>query len=96
MKTTRIVGTLAIALAMSALGAAASAQGGDIYSRLMQMREMDRNKDGMISKEEFLAMISKAWDMHVAERKIGGKMTPEQLRELEKVLGRSLGAASLH
>lgn len=83
---------LALALALAA-GSGAALAGGDIYSRLMEMRAMDRNQDGMVSKEEFLAMIAKAWDMHAQEHKVrGAKMTPEQLKELEKILGRSLGA----
>jgi ABC-type enterochelin transport system ATPase subunit len=46
----------------------------------------------MVSKEEFIAMVSKLWDMHSGEMKIkGGKMTLDQVKELEKILGRSLG-----
>ena len=83
---------LALALALAA-GSGAALADGDIYSRLMEMRAMDRNQDGMVSKEEFLAMIAKAWDMHAQAHKVrSAKMTPEQLKELEKVLGRSLGA----
>lgn len=83
---------LAVALALAGTSAVALAEG-DIYSRLMEMRAMDRNHDGMVSKEEFLAMIAKAWDMHAQEMKVrNGKLTPEQLKELEKVLGRTLGA----
>jgi hypothetical protein len=79
-----------LALPLAAVGSSALAQG-DIYSRLFDMREMDRNKDGMVSKEEFLAMVAKAWDMRAADQKIkGGKMTPEQIKELEKLLGRTL------
>ena len=38
-------------------------------------------------------MVAKAWDMHAQENKArNGKLNPEQLKELEKVLGRSLGA----
>lgn len=83
--------TVALALATCADIALAN---GDIYSRLFEMRQMDRNNDGMVSKEEFLAMVAKAWDMKAAEMKVKGRMSPEQLRELEKILGRSLGAPS--
>ena len=83
---------LAVALALAAGSGAALAEG-DIYSRLMEMQAMDRNHDGMVSKDEFLAMIAKAWDMHAQEMKVrNGKLNPEQLKELEKVLGRTLGA----
>lgn len=87
-----ILRPLALALALAAGGGAAFADG-DIYSRLMEMRAMDRNQDGMVSKEEFLAMIAKAWDMHAQENQLrNGKLTPEQLKQLERVLGRTLGA----
>ena len=33
-----------------------------IYWRLFEMRQMDRDKDGMVSKDEFLAMVAKLWD----------------------------------
>lgn len=91
MNLTTLVRGATVALALTTCGGAASAQG-DIYSRLFEMRQMDRNKDGMVSKEEYLAMVAKAWDMKAAELKVKGRMSPEQLRELEKVLGRSAGA----
>ena len=81
-------------LAFAAVASPAFAQG-DIYSRLMEMREMDANKDGMISKQEFLDMISKAWDMKLEEMKVHtDTLSPEHLKELEKTLGRVLSAQS--
>jgi hypothetical protein len=81
---------------LATAGSAALAQG-DIYSRLMEMREMDKNKDGMISKQEFLDMISKAWDMKAEEMKVrGDAMDPEHIKELEKILGRVLSAQGGH
>ena len=94
MKTANLVRSMAVAIAVAATGTAALAQG-DIYSRLFEMKQMDSDKDGMVSKDEFLAMVAKLWDMHSLEVKIkGNKMTPEQTKELEKVLGRSLSANS--
>lgn len=93
MKLTSLVRGATLALALATVGGAALAEG-DIYSRLFEMRQMDRNKDGMVSKEEYLAMVSRAWDMKAAELKVKGRMSPEQLRELEKILGRSVGAPS--
>lgn len=93
MKHLDILRSAALAATLALAGTAAFAEG-DIYSRLFEMKQMDKNKDGMVSKEEFLAMVSKLWDMHSVEVKIkGGKMTPEQVKELEKLLGRSLGGA---
>jgi len=94
MNTRHILRSVAIAIAVSAAGSAAVADG-DIYSRLMEMHAMDRNKDGMVSKQEFLAMIAKAWDMQAEEMKVrGGKMSADQLKQLEKILGRTLSAQS--
>ncbi len=61
MNAANLARSVAAALVMAASGTAALAQGGDIYSRLFEMKEMDRNKDGMVSKEEFLAMVGKLW-----------------------------------
>jgi hypothetical protein len=86
---TRIV---LVSAALAAVGPSVFAQG-DIYSRLMEMREMDKNKDGMISKQEFLDMISAEWDAKAAEMKVpSGPLSPEHLKELEKTLGRVLSA----
>lgn len=94
MNTATLVRSAAVALTV-VLGSAAAHAQGDIYSRLFDMKQMDGNKDGMVSKDEFLAMVAKLWDMHTLEVKVkGNKMTPEQLKELEKVLGRSLGGQS--
>lgn len=92
MHASRFTRALFVAAALGSVGAYAHAEG-DIYSRLMAMREMDRNQDSMVSKEEFLAMVAKLWDMKAAEMKAkNGLLSPEQLKELQKVLGRQLGA----
>ncbi|WP_298826633.1 hypothetical protein [uncultured Piscinibacter sp.] len=93
MNLTSLVRGATVALALATCGGAAFAQG-DTYSRLFEMQQMDRNKDGMVSKAEYLAMVAKAWDMKAAEMKVKGRMTLEQLHELEKILGRSVGAPS--
>ena len=83
-------------LALGTIGTAAHAEG-DIYSRLMEMREMDKNNDGMISKQEFLDMIAKAWDMKVDEMKMKtDTLDPAHIKELEKTLGRVLSAQGAH
>jgi hypothetical protein len=84
--------TLLVATIVGSAGTLAHAEG-DIYSRLMSMREMDHNKDGMISKDEFLEMVGKLWDMKAGEMKgRNGMLTPDQLQELQKVLSRQIGA----
>jgi hypothetical protein len=91
MKLNSLIRGATLALALATCGGAAFA-GGDIYSRLVEMRQMDRDRDGMVSKEEFLAMAARAWDMRAAETKVKGPMSAEQLHELMKILGRSVGA----
>ena len=88
---------IATATAFAGLSVPARAAEGtqDDFMLFFKMEMMDKNKDGMVSKAEFLAMVGKLWDMHTLEINIkGSKMTPEQLRELEKKLGRSIGAPS--
>ena len=90
MKPTSLVRSVALGIAMAAAGTAAFTEG-DIYSRRFEMRQMDRSNDGMVSKGEFLAMVAKRWDMHSIEIKLkGGKMSAEQIKEVEKILGRTL------
>jgi hypothetical protein len=53
------------------------------FAEIMSMKMIDKNKDGMVSRKEYLDMMAMAWDMNA--RKMGateGKMTPEQLREV--------------
>lgn len=92
MNLARRTRSVALVALLAAFGAAAHAQG-DIYSRLMDMQAMDADKDSMISKDEFLAMIGKLWDMKASDMKArDGRLNAGQLKELEKLLGRELGA----
>ncbi len=91
---TTLIRSAMVAIAMATTATATFAEG-DIYSRLFEMKQMDQNKDSMVSKDEFLAMVGKLWDMKMAEQKItGGKLTEGQIKELEKVLGRTLSGSS--
>ena len=90
MKTRALALAVAVAATLSGFVVVAHAEG-DIYSRLMTMRELDRAQSGMITKEAFLAMVSKLWDMKAEEMKAkNGMLTPQQLQELQKVLGRTV------
>lgn len=94
MNTRPMFRRFVVAAALAVAGTTAFADG-DIYSRLMQLHAQKIAKDSMVSKDDFLAMVSKAWDMQADEMKIrSGKMTPEQLKQLEKLLGRTLTAQS--
>lgn len=53
------------------------------FPEIMSMKMMDKNKDGMVSKKEYMDMMDKAWDMNA--RKMGAKgdaMTPDQFKEI--------------
>jgi len=93
MKTSILVRSAAVALAMAAAASTAFADG-DKYFRLFEMQAMDSNHDGAVSKAEFIAKMSKAWDMQASDMKVRGKMNADQIKELEKVLGRTLSSMS--
>ena len=92
MNLQHIARTLVIATALASATVIAHADG-DIYSRLMTMKELQASKDGMVTKEKFLEMVGKMWDMKAQEMKAkDGMLSPQQLKELQKILGRSIGA----
>jgi len=93
MKTSILVRSAAVALVMAAAASTAFADG-DKYFRLFEMQAMDSNHDGAVSKTEFLAKMGKAWDMQASDMKVRGKMNADQIKELEKVLGRTLSSMS--
>ena len=63
-----------------------------------QTAMIDANKDGMVSKKEFMDAMSKSWDMHMAEAKKADpkmpkdKMTLQQYLEFSKMFGLNVGA----
>ena len=80
---------ISIALATAALcgtgSALAAGETGDFYmfSEIMGMKMMDKNKDGMVSKKEYMDMMSKAWDMNAKKMGVKGeKMTADQFKDL--------------
>ncbi|MEO5686696.1 MAG: hypothetical protein ABIR54_04980 [Burkholderiaceae bacterium] len=92
--------TLIAALAASAWPAQAADSRSEDRQRYFQMSNMDADKDGMVSKKEFMAMVAKTWDMHMADMaKDGGapapkmkdKMTLEQYREFAHMFGLDIG-----
>jgi len=74
-------------------------------ARHFQMRMIDADKDGMVSKKEFMAMVSKVWDMEMADMvkeagdagkpvpaRMKDKMTLEQYRAFAKMFGLDVGS----
>ena len=84
---TKLIASLAIAAAaLCGTGSAlAAGEAGDFYmfSEIMAMKMMDKDKDGMVSKKEYMDMMSKAWDMNAKKMGVkGDKMTTQQFQDL--------------
>lgn len=91
MKIKNLMSAVALGLALSTVGTAANAalDGDNSFSGMMKMAMMDANKDGMVSKAEYLAMMTKIWDMKAAEMKVkGDMMTPTDFAALVRFLSR--------
>ena len=76
MKTQRFVAALSAAVLLSTAMTAARAEKDDdmSFSGMFKMDRIDKNKDGMVSKAEFLAMMGKVYDMKAKEMKSKGGM----------------------
>ena len=85
MSTTKLIATLSTALALGAFGAVAHAETNDdmSFSGMFKMERLDKNKDGMVSKEEFLEMMAKVYDMKAKEMKVkGSKMSEADFKQV--------------
>jgi Ca2+-binding EF-hand superfamily protein len=85
MSTTKLIATLSTALALGTFGAVAQAETNDdmSFSGMFKMERLDKNKDGMVSKEEFLEMMGKVYDMKAKEMKVkGGKMNDADFKQV--------------
>ena len=66
-----------IAAALALLGATTAFAAGPTnaeyypFAEIMSMKMMDKNGNGMVSKKEFMDMMSMAWDMNA--KKMGAK-----------------------
>jgi hypothetical protein len=87
MNLKQITSTAIVAATVLCAGAAA-AQGptnAEYYpfAEIMSMKMIDKNKDSMVSKKEFLDMMSMAWDMNAKKMGAkGDKMTDAQFKEI--------------
>ena len=67
--------------------AAAHTAGEMKASEMMKAPMMDTNKDGMVSRAEFLEMAGKVFDMKAKEMKVtGGMMTPAHFADLMRAM----------
>ncbi|MBI5277388.1 MAG: hypothetical protein HY854_13105 [Burkholderiales bacterium] len=51
------------------------------FAEVTSMKMMDKNKDGMISRKEFIDMMGMAWDMNAKKMGATTMMNPEQYRQ---------------
>jgi hypothetical protein len=89
MLSKKLTALLVIATAVTGLSGPARAAEGtqDDFMLLFKMQMMDKNKDGMVSKKEFMAMMDKAYDMKAkAMGAKAGMMTEAQMKEFLKSL----------
>ena len=90
MQLKKIATTLAAAALLAAAGTAQAAGTVSEYypfSEIMSMKMMDKNKDGMVSKKEFMDMMSMAWDMNAKKMGVAkDMMTPDQFNQLLQYL----------
>lgn len=89
MFTKRLAAGLVAAAALLSLNGAVRAAEGDTQDPFMlfKMSILDKNKDGMVSKKEFMAMVEKAYDMKVKQMGAkGGLLSEDQMQALLKSL----------
>ena len=85
MKTSQaLLATLFTALALGAGAARAESMDDNSFSGMFKMERLDKNKDGMVSKAEFIEMMGKVWDMKAKEMKL--KADKANAKEIEQIL----------
>jgi hypothetical protein len=85
MQSKRLIAVLSTALALGAFGTAARAETNDdmSFSGMFKLDRIDKNKDKMVSRAEFLEMMGKVYDMKAKEMKVkGGNMTAAELQQV--------------
>lgn len=85
MQSKRIIAILSTAIALGTLGHAARAESNDdmSFSGMFKMDRIDKNKDKMVSRAEFLEMMGKVFDMKAKEMKVkGDKMSAEDFQQV--------------
>ena len=89
MHTRNIAAMLAAAALLASTGSAFAAGSSEYYpfAEIMSMKMMDKDKDGMVSKKEFMDMMSLAWDMNAKKMNVkSDKMTTDEFAQLLQYL----------
>ena len=78
-----------LVLALTALGSSSAFAAGPTnaefypFAEIMSMKMMDKNKDGMVSKKEFMDMMTMAWEMNAKKMGVKGDMMSDaQFKEV--------------
>ena len=82
MKTTLTL--LALALTLATGVARAETMDDNSFAGMYKMERLDKDKDGMVSKAEFIEMMGKVWDMKAKEMKL--KADKANAKEIEQIL----------
>jgi hypothetical protein len=93
-----LVSTLLATAAFPLLSHAQDVRREDRVLHFLDSGHIDVNKDGMVSKKEFMEAMAKTWDMHMADAKKADpqmpkdKMTLQQYLEFSKMFGLNIGS----
>lgn len=87
MKLKTLAGTIALASTILASGTALAAGPTNAeyypFAEIMSMKMIDKNKDGMVSKKEFMDMMTMAWEMNAKKMGVKGDMMSDaQFKEI--------------
>lgn len=96
MTAKQTAGCIALALSLMSAGTAfaAGADGPqwEPFAQIMAMKMIDKDHDGMVSRKEYMDMMTKAWDMNAKKMGVtGDKMTPEQFKQFQNYLQAGAG-----
>jgi len=94
-----LVSTLLATASFPLLSHAQDVRREDRVTHYLETEIIDANKDGMVSKKEFMDAMSKSWDMHMGDAKKAmpdanapkDKMTLQQYLEFSKMFGLNIG-----
>jgi len=93
-----LVSTLLATAAFPLLSHAQDVRREDRVLHFLDSGHIDVNKDGMVSKKEFMDAMSKTWDEHMGEAKKADPMMPkdrmtlQQYLEFSKMFGLNVGS----
>jgi hypothetical protein len=93
-----LVSTLLATAAFPLMSHAQDVRREDRVLHFLDAGHIDVNKDGMVSKKEFMDAMGKSWDMHMSDAKKADpmmpkdKMTLQQYIEFSKMFGLNVGS----